>query len=296
MFLNLTRDAWLGHSAMLAFSIAVAGAFSLGSMTANLIEPIAITTARFALAACIIGAIAVAGKRVKTGDFKAPWRYLLMGSAMAVYFVLMFEGLKTATPVSTAVVFTLTPILSGIFGWFLLGQVTTPKTAFWLVIGAIGALWIIFRADVAAFLRFDIGRGEMVFFFGCVSHAFYTPLIRRLNRGEHPLVFTMGMLIAGTIALIIWDAPTLINTQWNALPTITWIALAYLTIFATAFSFFMVQFASLRLPASKVMSYTYMTPAIVILWEGALNHGWPSAYTLIGVGLIIAALLGLLRS
>lgn len=293
---KLTRNEWLGHGAMLAFAIGVAGSFSLGSMTANLIDPVAITTARFAIAACIIGAIASAGPGIKRADFRAPWRYAIMGIAMAAYFVLMFEGLKTATPVSTAAVFTLTPIMSGLFGWLLLRQVTTRKSAFWIIIGAIGALWVIFRADLNAILRFDIGRGEAVYFIGCVSHAFYTPLIRRLNRGEHPLVFTMGMLIAGTIALLIWDTPSLLNTNWTSLPPITWIALAYVALIATAFTFFMVQFASLRLPASKVMSYTYLTPAVVILWEGALNHGWPTTYTLIGVALIITALLGLLRS
>jgi hypothetical protein len=30
----------------------------------------------------------------------APWRYLLLGGLFAVYFVTMFEGLKTAPPVS----------------------------------------------------------------------------------------------------------------------------------------------------------------------------------------------------
>ncbi len=296
MSLKLTRSEWLGHGAMLIFAIGIAGAFSLGSMTANLIDPVAITIARFALAACIIGALAMAGPGIKHSDFNAPWRYAMMGIAMAVYFVLMFEGLKTATPVSTAAVFTLSPILSGIFGWFLLRQITTAQTALWILLGAIGALWVIFRADLDAFLRFDIGRGEILYFIGCVSHAFYTPLIRRLNRGEHPLVFTMGMLIAGTIALLIWDGAALLNTNWTTLPLITWVTLAYITVVATALTFFLVQFASLHLPASKVMSYTYLTPAVVILWEGALNHGWPTAYTLLGVALTITALIGLLRS
>lgn len=293
---TLTRSEWLGHGAMLAFAISVAGAFSLGAMTANLIDPVAITTARFALAACIIAVIAQAGPGIRRSDFKSPWRYAIMGTAMAIYFVLMFEGLKTATPVSTAAVFTLIPIMSGIFGWLLLRQITTPTTAFWILIGAIGALWVIFRADLNAVLQFDIGRGEFLFFIGCISHAFYTPLIRRLNRGEHPIIFTLGMLIAGTLVLLIWDSPALLNTSWTKLPMITWIALAYITVVATAFSFFMLQFASLRLPASKVMSYTYLTPAVVILWEGALNHGWPKAEILIGVALIITALIGLLRS
>jgi drug/metabolite transporter (DMT)-like permease len=45
----------------------------------------------------------------------------------------MFEGLKTAPPVSAAAVFTLTPVMSGIFGWVLLRQGVTPRIALlWL--------------------------------------------------------------------------------------------------------------------------------------------------------------------
>jgi hypothetical protein len=32
--------------------------------------------------------------------FAAPWRYLVLAGLFAVYFVLMFEGLKTAPAVS----------------------------------------------------------------------------------------------------------------------------------------------------------------------------------------------------
>ncbi|HCE70317.1 MAG TPA: EamA family transporter, partial [Ruegeria sp.] len=51
-------------------------------------------------------------------------------------FVLMFEGLKTAPPVSAAAVFTLTPVLSAVAGWLLLRQVTTPRMALALAVGA----------------------------------------------------------------------------------------------------------------------------------------------------------------
>lgn len=292
----LTATEWRGHAAMLSFAILVAGSFSLGGIVANQIDPVAISAMRFVLAACLVGVIALAGPGIKSSDLKAPWRYALMGMAMATYFVLMFEGLKTATPVSMAAVFTLTPILSGFFAWILLRQIMRPAVALWLMIGAIGALWVIFRADLSAFLSFDIGYGEVIFFFGCAAHALNPPLIRKLNRGEHPIVFTFGMLVAGGIILSILGARPLLAIDWQTMPAIVWITLAYVTIFATAGSFFLVQYASLKLPAPKVMAYTYLTPSVVILWEGALNHGWPAPLVLGGVALTILALLGLLRA
>ena len=94
--------------------------------------------------------------------------------------------LKTAHPVSTAAVFTLTPLMSAGFGWVLLRQITTNWMFLALGMGAIGALWVIFRADWAAFRRFEVGQGEIYYFWGCVAHAAYTPMVRKLNRGERP--------------------------------------------------------------------------------------------------------------
>jgi len=284
-----------GHLAMLTFSALVAGSFSLGSKAANAIDPSALNTARFALAAVVIGAVVAATGKARAVHWQAPWRYLVLGGLFAVYFVLMFEGLKTAPAVSAAAVFTLTPILAGGFGWLVLRQVTTPRMALALAIGAVGAVWVIFRADLGALAAFEIGRGEAIYFVGCVSHALYTPMVRRLNRGEPAVVFTLGTLIAGFVLLSIYGWSDIMATDWLNLPAIVWITLVYIAVFASAATFVLLQFASLRLPSAKVMAYTYLTPSWVIIWEILLGNGAPGGMILIGVALTILALYLLLR-
>ncbi len=284
-----------GHLAMLLFSALVAGSFSLGSMAANMIAPAALNAARFVIAAIVIAVAVAATTRIKREAIRAPWRYFILGGLFAVYFVLMFQGLKTARPVSAAAVFTLTPVIAAGFGWLLLRQTMTPRMALALAIGATGALWVIFRADLAALRRFEVGRGEAVYFLGCVSHALYTPMVRKLNRGEPAVVFTLGTLLAGGALLFVYGWRDLIGTDWLALPAIVWITIFYVAIFASAATFVLLQFASLRLPSAKVMAYTYLTPSWVILWEIGLGNGAPSPLVLGGVGLTILALYLLLR-
>lgn len=284
-----------GHVAMLCFSALVAGSFSLGVMSANEIDPAALTAVRFWIAALVIGVAAWATTGVPRSAWVAPWRYLVLGGLFGIYFVLMFEGLKTASAISAAAVFTLTPVLAAGFGWVLLRQITTPRMAVALTIGGAGALWVIFRGDVAALAAFQVGQGEVIYFFGCVAHAAYTPLVRRLNRGEPPVVFTFGMLLAGGVVLTLYSWPTLRVIDWGALPWIVWITLGYLAIFASAMTFVLLQFATLHLPAAKVMAYTYLTPTWVILWEIALGRDVPPVIVLGGMGLTVIALLMLLR-
>ncbi len=283
------------HGAMLLFSVLVAGSFSLGVLIANDIAPMALNAVRFVIAAVVIGAVAGIGGKLRRSHFHAPWRYLVMGALFASYFVLMFYGLQTADAVSASAVFTLTPVLSGVFGYLLLRQITTPRMALALGIGAAGALWVIFRADLAALRAFDIGQGEMIYFVGCVAHAIYTPLVRKLNRGEPAIAFTFGTLIAGALVLLLVGWGDIRATQWQALPLLVWVGIFYVAIFASAMTFVLLQFASLHLPAAKVMAYTYLTPSWVIVWQVALGNPAPSGLILVGIALTVVALVLLLE-
>ena len=280
---------------MLCFSALVAGSFSLGSLAANEIAPSALNALRFLLAAMIIGAAALATTGLPKSAARAPWRYLVLGGLFAIYFGLMFEGLKNAPPVSTAAVFTLTPVLSAGFGYLLLRQITTPRMALGLSLGAVGALWVIFRADLEALLKFDVGQGEIYYFWGCVAHALYTPMVRKLNRGEPPVVFTFGMLLAGFLVLLLFGWGDIRATNWAALPGIVWLTVAYLAVFASAATFVLLQYAALNLPSAKVMAYTYLVPSWVILWELALGNGAPRGLIAFGIAITVGALLLLLR-
>jgi drug/metabolite transporter (DMT)-like permease len=279
-----------GHLAMLAFSALVAGSFSLGVLAAPHIDPGALSVLRFLLAGLLVGVAALATTGIPRSAFVAPWRYLVLGGLLAAYFVLMFEGLKTAPPVSAAAVFTLTPVMAAGFGWLFLRQRLTGRMAFALAVGGLGALWVIFRADLAALRAMAIGRGEAIYFVGCVAHAAYAPLIRQLNRGEPAVVFTFGMMLAGTVLLALYAGPAVLATDWAALPGVVWVTLVYVAVAASALTFVLLQYASLRLPAAKVMAYTYLVPSWVILWEIALHGAVPPVLVLVGVALTALAL------
>lgn len=278
------------HLAMLTFSALVAGSFSLGHLAAPFIAPEAMTVGRFCLSALLVGGAAALSRGIPREALNAAWRYGVLGGLMGIYFVLMFEGLKTAGAVSMAAVFTLTPLMSAGFGWALMRQRLTPRMAGALALGGAGALWVIFRADLGALLAWRVGYGEQLFFAGCIAHALYTPLVRHLNRGETAVVFASGTMLGGAVMVALWGWQDVVATDWTQLPGIVWICLIYAAVAATGATFILLQFASLRLPSAKVMAYTYLVPSWVILWELALGKGGPPLLVLGGVGLTVAAL------
>ncbi len=280
---------------MLGFSACVAGSFSLGAMAAPEIAPLAINAPRFILAAAFVGILAQSRGGLPPRAFASPWRYAVLGGIFALYFWAMFEGLKTAPAVSASAVFTLTPVMSAIFGFMLLRQRLTRRMAIALALGAAGALWVIFRGDLALFVAFEVGRGEAIYFLGCIAHALYTPLLARLARGEPGFAYVFGILTACAIVLTLLGWDDVRATRWTSLPAIVWIALAYLALVASAVTTALISYAAQRLPSAKVMAYTYLVPSWVIIWEVFLGHGAPSARPLIGVVLTMLALGLLLR-
>ena len=285
------RQKLLGHLAGLLFALLIAGSFSVGHLAAPHFGPAALNAVRFAIAVLILLAINVAlFKKLPSWPVDA-WRFVIVGALMATYFILMFVALRLSTPVGTGAVFTLIPLMSAGFGWLLLRQTTGVTVITSLLIAAAGAIWVIFRGDVDAILGLKIGAGEAIFFIGCSCHAIVAPLVKKFNRGEPGVYFTLGSVTCTAIWITFFGIPELVTTNWSALPSIVWIAIAYLAIFTTAGTFFLVQFASMRLPSSKVLSYGYLTPAAIIIIEGAIGHGWPSASVLLGASVTAAALL-----
>jgi len=281
----------LAHLAMIAFAALVAGSFSFGALAAPHLGPSALNAVRFLLGTSIMGGVALVLLGGKVPPPRGGWRYLVLGALMAIFFVTMFVGLRIASPVSLGAVFTLMPLMAAVLGWALLGQVPRPVVIASLLLAGAGALWVIFGGNLDALLAFDIGAGEAIFVGGVACHALYAVLVRRFNRGEPVVAFTFWTLGATGLCIALWGAREIAATDWTSLPAIVWIAVAYLAIFTTAGTFFLLQYAALRLPASKVLAYNYLTPSFVILYEGLLGHGWASGRVAMGAALTVVGLL-----
>lgn len=278
---------------MLLFAALISISFSLGDLAAPHIDPAVLTSARFAIAAVVMGVLAA--PKLAMPHIRQAWRYPLLGGLLASYFILMFEALQITDPVSTGAVFTLTPIMSAIFGYLLMRQITRPGAAFALLLAAAGAVWVIFRADLDAMLGLKLGFGEQIFLIGCACHALYTPMGRKLHRGEPLTVYTFFGVLGGFLVASAYANRTIIETDWSTLPWIVWACIFYLGIVTTAGTFFLVQYATLRLPSAKVMAYGYLVPVFIIIWEGLLGHGWVAPVVWLGAVATTGAMLMLLR-
>lgn len=280
----------LAHLGMLLFAALIAGSFTFGAAAVPYLAPVPLNALRFVLAALVMGAFAfgVAGQKLELP--RAPWRFGVTGFLTAVYFVSMFIALTMTLPVATSAVYTLVPIMTAVTGYLIVGQRSGPPVLLSLLLAGIGALWVIFRGDIDALLRFDVGPGELIYFVGCVAYSVYTPLLRRYNRGESPLVLSFWTLVGTAVCILAYDLPEILATDWLSLPPVVWWVVVYLAIGPTAICFFLIQYASVHLPATKVIAYGYIVPAFVIVLEGFVGHGWTSLWVAAGAAITVLGL------
>ena len=110
-----------------------------------------------------------------------------------------------------------------------------------------------------------------------------------------PLQASFGTTLGALLVTAVYAAPELAATPLAALPARVWWVLLYLSVVTTAGTLFLLQYASTRLPGSKVMAYTYLVPSWVVLWEVLAHANLPSPALLGGILATMLALVMLLK-
>ena len=279
------------HLSMLLYVLMVSTSFPVGAAITHALDPVALSCVRFAMAAVIFGLLITISRRWRRPGWRDAVRYVLLAGTLVGFFVAMFEALRLTSTINTSALFTLMPLFSVVIALPLLRQRTPPVQLAFMAIAAFGALWVVFKGSFENALALKLNEGDLIFAAGCVSFAAFAPLARRLDVGENLLTQTFWTLVAGTIMLAVVGADSLATASWADIPDYVWLGVAYLAVFTTAVTFYLLTYSSQRLPAAKVMSYYYLTPAFVMVLETVSSGVAPAGIILIGAGIAILATL-----
>ena len=276
---------------MLVFAFLVATSFPVGKAITNDLEPEALTFVRFVMAVAMFAAIAVfAREKMRWPDLRQWLVYLFLAAIMTIFFVSMFEALRWTDALSAGAVFTLTPFFTGIISLVLFGQKMSRTGFLALLIASLTSLWIVFKGDIGAMLSLRPGKGETIFLVGCIVYAGYAPAVKKLHNGDGLINLTVWILVCGALILMVYGWPEIYQTGWRQIPGRTFLAIGWLALFTTVASFYLIQYASLRLPGVKVMSYLLLIPGFVLLQGLGLGNPLPAINILIALGVLGVAM------
>ena len=274
---------------MLFSTTLVSTSFIVAELITNTLDPIVLTLVRFLLAGLILlPVISIRhGLSISVGSLS---RYAAISACLVLFFWAMFLSLRYTSPLNISVLFTLVPAISALYSALLNRERITISLLMALIVGLLGAVWVIFEGDFQRFRALAWNRGDLIFFGGCLAMALYTPLVRRLHRQEPMEVMTFWVLVTGCFWLLPGAVKILGRTSLTTIPPTTWLWILYLALFSTVISFYCTQYATRIIGPTRTIAYSYLYPLLVMVMNYILGRGWPAVQVIPGILLTLAAM------
>lgn len=277
------------HFLMTISATLVSTSFTVGAAVANQLDPAVLTLLRFSLASVLLSPLIHRRYSLKT-TWSMLGRCAIISGCLVIFFWCMFLALRYTTALSTSVIFTFVPSISGVYALVLVKERLRKPQLIALVLGLIGSLWVIFRGDVNMLLAMEWNRGDVIFLAGCFCMGMYTPLVQLLHRGESMLVMTFWVLVTGSCWLLIFGGHRLLAVDWSVIEGVTWTGIFYLALFTTIITFFLTQYCIPHIGSTRAMAYSYLYPGLVLLIDLVLGNGLPPLRVLPGVAVVLMAM------
>jgi drug/metabolite transporter (DMT)-like permease len=155
-----------------------------------------------------------------------------------------------------------------------------------LLIGLIGALWVLFGGYWPSVLKWDLGMS--LFLLGCFLLALYPLALKQWGQSGSLLETTTWVLITGTLWLLL--AQLFFGTVWQIPDMDSLKAISWLAVITTMVTFFLFQYASLSVSGDSAHAYGYLNPVLVVVIGMFQDQPWPDVRVWPGMALVITAL------
>ena len=196
------------------------------------------------------------------------WGRLLVCAffGMGINMLSFFKGLDLSTPINSAVLITITPILVVILSALFIKEKITLQRGIGVFMGLIGALaLILFGAEIRQDAT-NIPLGNLLFIVNATSYGLYLILVKKLLEKYHPFTLMKWMFGIGFIITLPITYSEFTEIQWSHLPAEALGAIAFVVIGTTFLTYLFNVFALTQLKASTVGVFMYLQPLIGIIF------------------------------
>ncbi|MDR1879209.1 MAG: DMT family transporter [Bacteroidales bacterium] len=173
-------------------------------------------------------------------------------------------GLSLTSPIDASIVITLLPIMSMFLAAVILKEPVTFKKILGVVIGASGALLLIFSHK-----NLHTGNGNMVgnlmILFSVFSYSLYLSLFKKLISRYSPVTIMKWMFLFATVVAYPFCRKAVLQTDYSSLGTDVYLRIAYVVIFATFIAYLLIPIGQKALRPTTFSMYNYLQPVVASL-------------------------------
>ena len=183
---------------------------------------------------------------------------------VAINQLMFLTGLRYTSPIDSAIIMTLNPVLVMLIASLAIGEKITPLRVVGIVVGATGALMIIASRGAVSFSS-EYFLGNLLTFGNALAYAGYLVVVKPLMVKYKPVVVMQNVFLVGLIAVLPFGVPDLIQTNWHTIPPSIYAAIAFVLIGPTFLAYLFNTYGLQYVRATTVSIYIYSQPVIATL-------------------------------
>lgn len=221
---------------------------------------------------------------------KRDWGRLLVCSffGMVINMLAFFKGLELSTPVNSAILVTVTPIIVAVLSYFLIRERLTRPRLLGIGLGFAGALALIVMNEPQGMNAPNIPLGNALFVLNATCYGTYLILAKKLTEKYHPFVLMRWLFTLAFFMNLPVTLPEVLEVQWAAIPAEGLLAIGFVVLGTTFMTYLFNVFALTQLKASTLSVFIYAQPIIGIAYALMSGRDTLSLLDLAAAGLVFA--------
>lgn len=206
---------------------------------------------------------------------------------MVINMLAFFKGLDLSTPINSAVLITITPIIVVILSALLIKEKITLLKGSGVFLGFIGALaLVLFGAEIRQDAP-NIPLGNALFILNATSYGAYLIVAKSLIEKYHPFTLMKWLFTVAVIINLPITFSEFSEIQWSQMPLDVYGVIAFVVIGTTFLTYLFNIYALKQLKASTLGAFVYVQPLIGILFALITGKDYLTLIKTFAIGLVL---------
>ena len=262
----MTKDKWHGHIAIFAANILFGINIPIAkTLMPEWIDPVGLTFLRMSFGALAFWVVSLftLNEKVSKKDLLILFFCAILGTT--VNQLTFIEGLGMTSPIDAGLIVTMNPVMVMLISALVLKEPITSKKAGGVLIGACGALLIIWQSYTINQGHGGSLMGNLLCFISVVSYATYLVISKPIAQRYSPVTLMKWMFLFSTLITLpfaiesIWNTPAFHKEVFDGQELG---AIFFVLFGATFVPYLLIPLALKRIRPTTVSMYNYIQPIV----------------------------------
>ncbi len=206
---------------------------------------------------------------------------------MGINMLSFFKGLALSTPINSAVIITITPVIVLLLSAIVIKEKITTRKIIGIIIGLAGAIGLIVFGNEVRQDAPNIPLGNFYILLNAIFFGSYLIVAKILIDKYHPFTFMKWLFSLGILICLPFGYHELIAIDWPNLPFEALWKIVFVVVGTTFCTYLFNVFALTQLKASTVSAFIYLQPLIGIIYAVATGQDGLTTVKIIAACLVL---------